>query len=59
MRGVRGKPKKRKPKTDPDNKAQSARFIAAAKALGADESGKAFERALKILRLKMSRKRSA
>jgi hypothetical protein len=44
-RGVKGKPKKRKP-TKPDNPAQSARFIAAAKSLGVDESGKDFERAM-------------
>lgn len=40
--GVKGK--KRRPK--PDNPAQSERFIAAAKALSADESGKAFKRAM-------------
>ena len=43
-RGVKGK--KRKRRTEPNNKAQSERFIRAAKALGVDESGEAFERAL-------------
>lgn len=48
-RGVKGK--KRRPK--PDNPAQSARFIKAAKALGLDPSGKAFERAMdKLIRRK-------
>ena len=46
MVGVRGKRKKRKPTTKQDNKAQSERFIEAAKALGVDETGQAFERAL-------------
>lgn len=45
-RGVKGKPKKRKP-TKPDNPAQSARFIESAKAIGADE--KAFEKAMDVL----------
>jgi hypothetical protein len=35
------KRKKRRPRK-PDNPAQSKRFIEAAKAMGADESGKAF-----------------
>jgi hypothetical protein len=47
--GENPKPKKRKPKTEPDDTAQSARFIEAAKTLGADESGKAFERAMDVL----------
>jgi hypothetical protein len=46
-RGVKGK--KRKRKTEPDNKAQSARFIKAARELGADKSGKHFERAMQAL----------
>jgi hypothetical protein len=46
-RGVKGKKRKRKAK--PDNKAQSERFIKAAKELGADESGQAFERAMDSL----------
>jgi len=46
-RGVKGKRRKRK--TEPDNKAQSERFIKAAKAFGADESGDAFERAFKAI----------
>ena len=48
VRGVKGKPKKRKP-IRPDNPAQSARFIEAAKSLGVDENGKAFERAMDTL----------
>ena len=43
-RGVKGKKRKRIGKTE--DKAQSARFIAAAQKLGVDESGKDFERAL-------------
>lgn len=35
-----------RPKTKPDNPAQSARFIAAAKSIGVDESGKEFKKAL-------------
>ncbi len=60
-RGVKGKRRKRK--TEPDNKAQSERFIKAAKELGADESGQAFERAMdSLLRQKpagMKRKKLA
>ena len=41
-----GKGKKRKPKVKPDNPAQSARFIQAAKKLGLDESGKDFDKAM-------------
>lgn len=39
---------KRKPKRKPKNedKAQSKRFVETARALGTDESGKAFERAI-------------
>ena len=44
MRGVKGKSKKRKP-IKPDNPAQSARFVAAAKELGI-ESGADFDRAM-------------
>jgi len=36
-------------KPEPDDKEQSARFFETAKALESDESGKAFERALKII----------
>lgn len=46
MAGVKGK--KRKP-IERTNKAQSERFIKAAKALGVDETGQAFERALGVL----------
>ena len=45
VRGVKGKAKKRKP-TKPDNPAQSAKFIAAAKELGIDGKGKEFEKAI-------------
>jgi hypothetical protein len=44
-----GKGRKRKPKGKPDNPAQSKRFIEAAKKLGADLSGEAFERAMNTL----------
>ena len=47
---VRGaKPRKPKAPAEPDNKAQSARFIEAAKSLGLDESGKDFEKAMGAL----------
>ena len=46
MAGAKRKPKKRKPKTEPDNPAQSARFIESAKKLGVDETGGWFKRAL-------------
>jgi hypothetical protein len=50
MAGERGKKRrKRRPKGKPDNPAQSKRFIEAAKALGVDESGEAFKRALNKL----------
>jgi hypothetical protein len=49
MAGAKGKPRKRKPKTEPDDKVQWARFIEAAKALELDESDKAFQRALDTL----------
>jgi hypothetical protein len=42
----RGKRKKRGVKDRPDNPTQSERFIKAAKELGVDESGKAFEEAM-------------
>jgi hypothetical protein len=44
-----GKRKKRKRKGGPDNPAQSKRFIEEAKKLGVDESGKAFEEAMRDL----------
>lgn len=47
VRGVKGKRRKRKPAVKPDNKAQSERFIKAAKLLGVE--GKAFERAMDTL----------
>lgn len=34
----------KKPKPEPDDREQSARFIETAKALGAEESGKEFDR---------------
>jgi hypothetical protein len=46
----KGKRKKRgPPRGKPDNPAQSKRFIEAAKALGVDESGKAFGKAMDSL----------
>jgi len=55
MAGEKGKRKKRKP-IERTNKAQSERFIKAAKELGVDESGQAFERAMnKVLPLKTGR----
>jgi hypothetical protein len=49
MAGAKGKPRKRKPKTEPGDKVQLARFIEAAKALEVEESLKAFQRALDTL----------
>jgi hypothetical protein len=49
MATERGKRGKRKPKGKPDNPAQSKRFMEAAKALGVDESGKAFDKAMRTL----------
>ena len=51
---------KRRPKTKPakppnENKAQSAMFLATAKKLEVDESGKAFERALDAIVLPLER----
>jgi hypothetical protein len=46
MAGESAKRKKRRPKGTPDNPAQSKRFIEAAKALGLDESGGAFHKAI-------------
>lgn len=51
----KGASKAKKPKET--QKAQSARFIETARAIGVDESGKEFERALS--RLVPTRKRSA
>lgn len=42
--GAKGKKRSRKVK--PDNPAQSKRFVEAAKALGVDESGEAFDKVL-------------
>ena len=47
MAGEKGKRRKRRPKGKPDNPAQSKRFIDAAKALGVDESGEAFRKAMR------------
>jgi hypothetical protein len=41
-----GAPKKKKAKPKIEDKEQSERFIEAARELGVDESGKAFERAM-------------
>jgi hypothetical protein len=49
MATASAKRRKRGRKGKPDNPAQSARFIKAAKELGADESGKAFEEAMRAL----------
>lgn len=49
MAGERGKRRKRRPKGKPDNPAQSKRFIEAAKRLGVDESGEAFDKAMRDL----------
>jgi len=46
MVGGRGKRRKRGRKGEPDNPAQSRKFIEAARKLGVDESGEAFNRAL-------------
>lgn len=56
MAGEREKRRKRKPKGEPDNPAQSQRFIEAAKALGVDESGKAFEGAMDKIAPKKGKK---
>lgn len=39
----------RKPNLPPDDAAQAARFIAAAKEIEADKTGKAFTRALEVI----------
>jgi len=49
MAGEKGKRRKRKPKGKPDNPAQSKRFIEAARKLGVDESGKAFEEVMRTI----------
>ena len=46
MSGVSRKGKKRRPKIRRTDPKQSARFIKAAKELGLDQSGEAFERAM-------------
>jgi hypothetical protein len=50
--GVKGK--KRKQKTEPDNRAQSERFIRAAREIGAVENEEAFTRALDAVLKKSS-----
>lgn len=49
MSGVSRKGKKRRPKIKRTDPKQSARFIKAAKELGLDQSGEAFERAMNAL----------
>lgn len=49
MSTEKGKRKKRRAKGTPDNPAQSEGFIRAAKELGLDESGEAFEEAMRAL----------
>ena len=39
----------KKTKPEQDNKKQSQQFVETAKALGVDESGKSFERAIKVV----------
>lgn len=39
----------KKPKPEPDDKEQATRFIETAKALEVDESGGAFDRAMKLV----------
>ncbi len=46
MAGEKGKAKKRKRPMKPDNPAQSARFIVAAKELGLDGKGDDFDRVM-------------
>ena len=59
MRGVKGKPKKRRSRIKPDNPAQSRKFIEAAKALGLDKPGKTLDSAMdKVLKPKAKRGRS-
>jgi hypothetical protein len=48
MIGARGNPMPKKKRRDTQEK-QSRRFVETARALEADESGKAFERALKVI----------
>lgn len=59
MAGERGKRGKRRRKGGPDNPAQSKRFIEAAKALGVDESGEAFRKAMKAVLKPKGKKRGS
>jgi hypothetical protein len=58
MATVKGKRKKKGRKGAPDNPEQSKRFMEAAKKLGVDEDGKAFEEAMRNL-LKAKPKRGS
>ncbi len=58
VRGVKRKSRKRKASPTEDA-AQSARFIEAAKRLGVDETGIAFERAMDAITPKKTRKPTA
>jgi hypothetical protein len=49
MAGESAKRRKRRRKNEPDNPAQSKRFMEAAKALGVDESGEAFDKTLSTM----------
>jgi hypothetical protein len=46
-RPVKAKPKRKPPKPQAASKAQQARFVKAAREMGADETGKEFERAFR------------
>lgn len=55
MAGEKGKRKKRKP-IERTNKVQSERFIKAAKELEVEETGQAFEKVLRVLKLTKEKK---
>jgi hypothetical protein len=57
MNMATGKEKRRKKPPKPDNPAQSRRFLDAAKALGVDESGEAFRKAMKAVLKPKGKKR--
>ena len=49
MATERGKRRKRRRKSGPDDPAQFKRFVEAAKKLGVDESGEAFDKAMRSI----------
>jgi hypothetical protein len=58
MAGGKRATRKRGRKRQPDNPAQSRKYIESVRALGLDESGKAFEEAMRaVLKAKAKRKR--